>query len=78
MVTAAIVVFLIRGSPPPPLDRAEVGTIASGAVKKAIDDLRAAPATSAVVYQQILPSLVQIETIGPSSSRDETRGSARA
>ena len=67
IVAAGIVVFSTRDSPPP-LERAQVGAIASGAVKKAIDDLRAAPATSAVVYQQILPSLVEIETTGPSSS----------
>ena len=72
IVAAGIVVFSSRDSPPPPLDRAQVGTIASGAVKKAIDDLRAAPATSAVVYQQILPSLVEIETTGPSSSGEDS------
>jgi S1-C subfamily serine protease len=72
IVAAGIVVFSIRESPPSPLDRAQVGTIASSAVKKAIDDLRAAPATSAVVYQQILPSLVEIETTGPSSSGEDS------
>ena len=45
----------------------EAGTIASGVVEKAIKDLKAAPATSAVVYQQILPSLVTIETKSPSA-----------
>ena len=47
---------------PRPLDRTEAGTIASGVVEKAIEDLGRKPATSAVVYQQILPSIVAIET----------------
>jgi S1-C subfamily serine protease len=51
-----------RDSSPPPLDRAQAGKIASDAVEKAIDDLRSEPATSAAVYREILPSLVQIET----------------
>ena len=53
-----------------PLDSAQVGTIASDVVGQAIKDERAAPATSAVVYQKILPSLVVIETEGPSSKDD--------
>jgi S1-C subfamily serine protease len=56
------VVLVTRDSETQALDRAQVGTIASGVVEKAIGDLQAAPATSAVVYQQILPSLVRIET----------------
>lgn len=44
-----------------PLDRADVGTIASGVVDKAIEDLQAKPPASATAYQQVLPSLVQIE-----------------
>jgi S1-C subfamily serine protease len=51
-----------RGSAPETVDRGEAGAIATGIVEGAIEDLRSAPATSAVVYQQILPSLVQIET----------------
>ena len=51
-----------RDSSPPPLDQAQVSTIASGVVKKAIENLQSAPAPSAVAYQQILPSLVEIET----------------
>jgi S1-C subfamily serine protease len=62
-----VVGLFARGGSEPALERADVGTIASGVVEKAIEDLRAAPATSAVVYQQILPSLVQIEAKGPSS-----------
>jgi S1-C subfamily serine protease len=63
-----------RGSSDPALERADVGTIASGVVEKAIEDLRAAPATSAVVYRQILPSLVQIETGRSSSTGDDDAG----
>jgi S1-C subfamily serine protease len=59
------IVLSTTGSPA--LDRTEVGTIASDAVAQAIKDERALPATSAVVYQQILPSLVTIETRSPSS-----------
>jgi S1-C subfamily serine protease len=57
-----------RGSTPEPLDAANVRTIASGVVQKAIEDLQSAPANSAVVYQKILPSLVQIETRDPSAA----------
>jgi S1-C subfamily serine protease len=51
-----------RDSSPPPLDQAQVSTIASSVVKKAIENLQSAPAPSAIAYQQILPSLVEIET----------------
>ena len=74
-ILAAAVALLVvglasRGPSERRLERADVGTIASDVVEKAIEDLRAAPATSAVVYQQILPSLVQIESGGPSSTGD--------
>jgi S1-C subfamily serine protease len=76
LATAVALVIVVglatRGPSEPALERADVGTIAAGVVEKAIDDLRAAPATSAVVYQQILPSLVQIEASGPSSRVDGT------
>ena len=58
-----------RDSSPPPLDQAQVSTIASGVVKKAIENLQSAPAPSAVAYQQILPSLVEIETERASDER---------
>lgn len=77
LVTAIVVGGIIlptRDSSSPPLDRAQVGTIASAVAKKAIEDEQAAPATSAVVYQQILPSLVEIETRGPSSGGDARSG----
>ena len=74
IVAAAAVLVAVglatRGPSQPALERADVGTIASGVVEKAIEDLRAAPATSAVVYQQILPSLVQIQASSPSSNGD--------
>ena len=66
-VALVIVGLVARGESEPALERADVGTIASGVAEKAIEDLRAAPATSAVVYQQILPSLVQIQATRPSS-----------
>jgi S1-C subfamily serine protease len=62
VVAVAVVVALATTGSPEPLDPTEVGTIASDVVAKAIKDQQAAPATSAVVYQQILPSLVTIET----------------
>ncbi len=61
VVGAAGIVLATRDSPRP-LDRAEAGTIASGVVDEAIKDLRAEPATSAAVYQHILPSIVAIAT----------------
>ena len=65
-----VVALATRGPAEPALGRADVGSIASDVVKKAIEDERAAPATSAVVYQQILPSLVRIQASTPSSSGD--------
>jgi S1-C subfamily serine protease len=59
-----------RDSSPPPLDQAQVSTIASGVVKKAIENLQSAPAPSALAYQQILPSLVEIETERASDEPD--------
>ncbi len=70
-VALVVVGLATRGSSSPPLERGEVGTIASGLVESAIEDLRKAPATSAVVYQQILPSLVQIEARTASSTGDD-------
>ncbi len=67
--------FVTRDDATPPPDRAEVGTIASGVVEEAIEDLRSAPATSALVYQQILPSLVRIDTSGPASEDGDGLGS---
>jgi S1-C subfamily serine protease len=72
VVLLGVVTLATRSPSTPALDRAEVGTIASGTVEKAIEDLRAAPATSAVVYQQILPSLVRIEASSPSSGQADT------
>ncbi len=69
-VVAAGVYVAARDSAAPPLDRAQIGTIAAGVVDKAIEDLRSQPATSTAVYQRILPSLVQIETARPSANGD--------
>jgi S1-C subfamily serine protease len=74
IVAAAVVLGVVglmsRGPSQPPLERGDVGTIASGVVDKAIEDLRAAPPASAVVYQQILPSLVEIEADQPGRRED--------
>ena len=70
IVLVAVVGLVSRGPSEPALQRADVAPIASGVVEKAIEDLRAAPATSAVVYQQILPSLVQIEARRGASRED--------
>ena len=69
-VVLGVVALSTRGPSEPALGRADVGSIASDVVEEAIEDERAAPATSAVVYQQILPSLVQIQASTPSSSGD--------
>jgi S1-C subfamily serine protease len=71
VATAAVLVLVLHDSGEPPLDEAQVGTIASKVVEKAIDDQQAAPPASAVVFQQILPSLVQIETRGAADGDDE-------
>ena len=63
---------LTRDTSPAPPNRAEVGKIAAQAAKKAVDDARAAPATSAVVYQQILPSIVEIQTDNPGKKSEGT------
>ena len=63
ILAAAVGIYgVTRDSSPPPLDGAQVGKIASDAVTKGIEDLQTAPAPSAVAFQQILPSLVEIET----------------
>src|SRR5687767_14021174 len=69
-VVLGVVALSTRGPSEPALGRADVGSIASDVVEEAIEDERAAPATSAVVYKQILPSLVQIQASTPSSSGD--------
>jgi S1-C subfamily serine protease len=72
-VAIGAIVFAIRDSPP--LDKAQVGTVASDVVAEAIEKEHAAPATSAVVYQRILPSVVTIETETKSrSSKDDDEG----
>ena len=71
LAVAVGIYALTRDSPTPPLDRADVGKIASDAVKKGIEDLESAPAHSAVAFQQILPSLVEIETESSSQEGEE-------
>ena len=62
MALVAGAVLLTRDSSPPPINQAQASKIASDAVKKGIEDLESRPAASATAYQQILPSLVEIET----------------
>jgi S1-C subfamily serine protease len=62
-----------RDTSPPPLDEAQVGTIASGVAGKAIEKLESKPPASATVYRQILPSLVEIEANEPSSNGSDAR-----
>ena len=62
VVLVAGAFLLTRDSSPPPIDQAQASKIASEAVKKGIEDLESRPAASATAYQQILPSLVEIET----------------
>ena len=71
VVAVAIVAVVTSGPSEPAVQRADVGAIASDVVDKAIEDLRAEPATSVLVYQQILPSLVQIEARSPESRGDD-------
>ena len=75
IVVAAIVVVSIAGLARRRSTGHRSGRSPRTSSTKAIEDLRAAPATSAVVYQQILPSLVTIETKRP-SSKDGSAGSA--
>jgi S1-C subfamily serine protease len=67
VIVVVIVAVVTSGPSEPAVQRADAGAIASDVVDKAIDDLRAEPATSVLVYQQILPSLVQIEARAPLS-----------
>jgi S1-C subfamily serine protease len=71
-VAALIVTGIVVGTrdSQPPLDESQARTIASGVVKKAIEDLQSQPATSAAVYQQILPSLVEIEAEHPGREKE--------
>ena len=71
LVVAAVLALTTRDSKPA-LDEAGVRTIASDVVKKAVQDLQSQPATSAVVYQHILPSLVEIEAEHPEGKEDAT------
>jgi S1-C subfamily serine protease len=67
-----LMVVLATDDSPAPLDAEQVGTIASDVTEKAIKEQQSAPATSAVVYQRILPSLVAVEAKGSRTKKDET------
>jgi S1-C subfamily serine protease len=70
---AVALVVVATDDPPRPLDPGQVGTIASDVVKQALKDAQAAPPTSALVYQKILPSVVAIET-KDASTKGDTEG----
>jgi S1-C subfamily serine protease len=72
VVAGGIVLATAGSSSTPRLDAAQVGTIATDVAAKAIKDQQSAPATSAVVYQRILPSLVAVEAGSSSTKHDET------
>jgi S1-C subfamily serine protease len=61
---AGIGAFAFRDDSPPPLTQADVDKAAATIVDKALKKAAAAPAKSALVYQQIAPSLVVIQTEG--------------
>lgn len=73
LVVSGGIFVATRDTSPPPLDEAEVGTIASNAVGKAIEKLESKPPSSATVYQQILPSLVEIQADRPPSHGRDAR-----
>ena len=64
--------LVTRDSGPAPPTQAQVAAIAGKVTKDAIDDLSSAPARSAVVYQTILPSLVEVQASGAETAKDET------
>src|SRR5262249_17357 len=64
VVVAVIVVATTRSRDS--LDSGDVAKIASDVSAKAIDNAKAAPANSAVVYQKIPPSIVPVRTTSPS------------
>jgi S1-C subfamily serine protease len=70
VVLAVGVYAAARDSAPAPLDGTQVGSIASDAVAKAIDDLQTQPPPAVAVYEQILPSLVEIQADRSGSAGD--------
>lgn len=68
LVVSGGIYVAARDTSPPPLDKAEVGTIASDVTGKAIEKLESRPPASATVYRQILPSIVEIEANRRSSN----------
>jgi S1-C subfamily serine protease len=68
-IAAVAIVLVTRGSTPQ-LSRAQVTSVASSVVSSALQQQQRAPATSALVYQKILPSIVTIQTKKPSAKKD--------
>ena len=72
-VVALAAVVAGRGDNPAdaPLTRAEVAAVVTSAVGKAIDELRNAPSPAVAAYQNILPSLVVIQSQHAGGADDE-------
>jgi S1-C subfamily serine protease len=71
-LVAGIGAYASRDDGPAPLTQKDVDSAAATIVDKALKKSAAAPARSAVVYQQIAPSLVIIQTEGQPSPLDAT------
>ncbi len=67
-LVVAVIVLATTGSQAP-LNRAQVGAIASAASESAIKKEQEAPANSQLVYEKILPSVVLIETDSPTDKK---------
>jgi S1-C subfamily serine protease len=72
-LVVAVIVLASTGSPTP-FDRGQARAIASQVTQTAIKTEQAAPATSAVVYRKILPSVVVIETGSPATKQKGEEG----
>ena len=70
IVIVALAAFLINrdSSSSEPDEQANTAGLVKSAIEKAIEDLQAAPARSAEVYNAIIPSIVVIQTDRPSSA----------
>ncbi|HEY7718144.1 MAG TPA: trypsin-like peptidase domain-containing protein [Pedococcus sp.] len=58
--------LVLRPEPgPPPVSRAEVGAAVEQGIAEALEEQERRPPDAAVVYEQVLPSLVQLTSTGP-------------
>lgn len=72
VVVAALLVWFLLPSGPPPLTQADVDRSVQTGIEKARQDAAAAPADAAVAYQAIGPSLVTITSQRPGGGSTET------